>query len=69
MKKQYVTPESEATALLTEPVMNLAVSGHVPDPGSADSKEDDLFEDEQDDGGFMNAGSDFYRDRSLWDEE
>ena len=69
MKKHYVKPETTVIAISTEPVMNLAVSGHVPDPGEAEGK-GHPFVDETDQGyeGFVTADTDRYHARSLWED-
>lgn len=69
MKKHYVKPETTVIAISTEPVMNLAVSGHVPDPGEAQGKENPFVDNTgQDYEGFVTADTDGYHTRSLWDE-
>lgn len=48
MKRQYISPEVHCYLLDTEHLLNVAVSGKVPDPGSAESKEQSFDNEEPD---------------------
>lgn len=62
MKKKYVSPEVRLYHVDVEHLLNVAVSGEVPDPGSAEAKQGNTDRDEWD------SRDDIWDRTNLWSE-